>query len=426
MSRFSENSILDDRRGIPGLPGHVILLGNKFLKENKSIPNLYTITNATLLTKDEMYKLKLSLPNARKNNIVEFYRESDGTRYAIEFGYDIDSENKISRKYTNPHSKLYSAFSGKFVDSAKQHKSDELGHFKYLNVELSTIRFIQGIGLVLAEKAYTKIDGVSDPGVFEDNGAMGVVVNVDKLIHALRNKGMISEVKRKREEEHAPVPAFYEDELDSLIHKGDSAERIYSEEIKLALELQAKFKAFQDFKSVLDGNGKTGDKRHIIQIVSTYFQHKTILDAELNSMLVPKIKEMQDILEGRQPQQPIDTLLKEVDSIFLPSFERLLREIKDLSMYHPKLKKNFNVDINDLTAPEHALNMLHQHSTSAKFDTTEKLAELRRKQLAVLDADDDDFDGGSRLKQKKKTRKRTKKRNKKRNKSKRHKGYSRR
>lgn len=417
MSRVLENSILDDRRGIPGLPGYMILLGNKFLKKNKSIPNLYTATNATSLTKDEMYKLKLSLPNERKNTILEFYRESDGTRYAIEFGYDIDSEDRIASKYTNPHSELYSTFSGDFVDSAIQHKSYELGHFKYLNVELYTIRVFKGVGDVLMEERYIRIDGVSDPGVFEDKGAMGVVVNVDKLIHALRNKGMIS--KRKREEEHAPVPAFYEDELDSLIHKGDSAERIYSKEIKLALELQAKFDALKHFKSVLYDNRNPGDNRHIIQIVSTYFQHKTILDTELNSMLVPKIKDMQDILEGRQPQHRINTLLKEIDSIFLPSFQRLLSEIKRLSMYHPKLKKNFNVDINDLTAPEHALNMLHQHSTSAKFDTTEKLAELRRKQLEL---DGLDLEGGSRLKQKPKTRKRTKKRNK----SKRHKGYSRR
>jgi hypothetical protein len=66
--------------------------------------------------------------------------------------------------------------------------------------------------------------------------------------------------------------------------------------------------------------------------------------------------------------------------------------------------------------------MLYARSRLAKDNTTEELARLRRQQLAELDADDDDFDGGSRLKQKKKTRKRTKKRNK----SKRHKGYSRR
>jgi len=420
MSRFSDGSI---RRDIPGLPGDMIVLGNTLLKKNKGTPDLYTITNATSLTKGEIHVFKLDNPGITK--IVEFHGSNGRARYAIECRYDIDNEDIIASRYTNPHSKLYSAFSGKFVDSAKQHKSDELGHFKYLNVELYTISVFEGVGDVLMEDRYIRIDGVSDPGVFEDKGAMGVVVNVDKLIHALRNKGMISkpEVKRKREEEHAPVPAFYEDELDSLIHKGDSAERIYSEEIKLALELQAKFDALKHFKSVLYDNGNPGDNRHIIQIVSTYFQHKTILDAELNSMLVPKIKDMQDILEGRQPQHRINTLLKEIDSIFLPSFERLLSEIKRLSMYHPKLKKNFNVDINDLTAPEHALNMLHQHSTSAKFDTTEKLAELRRKQLVL---DGLDLEGGSRLKQKPKTRKRTKKRNKKRNKSKRHKGYSRR
>jgi hypothetical protein len=366
------------------------------------------------------------LDNPGITKIVEFRGSNGRARYAIECRYDIDYEDRIASKYTNPHSKLYSVFSGDFVDSAKQHKSDELGHFKYLNVELYTISVFEGVGDVLREERYIRIDGVSDPGVFEDKGAMGVVINLDKLIHALRNRGMISkpEVKRKREEEHVPVPAFYEDELDSLIHKGDSAKRIYSEEIKLALELQAKLDALKHFKSVLYDNRNPVDNSHIIKILSTYFQHKTILDTELNSMLVPKIKDMQDILEGRQPQHRINTLLKEIGSIFLPRFERLLNEIQTLSIYHPELKKYFNVDINDLTAPEHALNMLHQHSTSAKFDTTEKLAELRRKQLAVLDADDNDFDGGSRLKQKKKTRKRTTKRTKKRNKSKRHKGYS--
>ena len=422
MSRFSENSISHDRRGIPGLPGYMILLGNHPLKKDKGAQKSYTITHATPLTQIEMYELKLNLANKGVTKIVEFYRLSDGTRYAIECRYTHDTKNIKGRKYTNPNAALYTAFSGNFVDSAIQHKSDELRDSKYLTVELYTIRFIEGVGLVLEEKDYTEIDGGSDPGVIEDKGAMGVVVKVDKLIHALQKRRMISQPEgkpngKRKLEEQAPVPELLEDEIDDHIYRADSAKRIYSEEIKQTMKLQEKFDAFKEFYSVLYGKGDN----HIAKIVSTYLQHKTILDAELKSMLGPKIDEMQNILEGKQPQDRIYTLLQEIDEIFRPRFTQLLTDIQTLSKYHPKLKKHFPVDIKDLTKPEQALSMLHQHSASAKFDTTEELARLN----AGLYDNDDEFEGGSRTKQKKKTRKRNKKQIK-RNKSKRHKGYSRR
>jgi hypothetical protein len=189
------------------------------------------------------------------------------------------------------------------------------------------------------------------------------------------------------------------------------------------LELQAKFKAFEDFKKVLYGNKNPGDISHIANIVSTYLQNIRNFDADLKRNLNPIIDEMQVIL-NRPPalKNHIDTLLKEIDSIFLPRFTQFLTDIQTLSIHYPNLQKYFTVDINDLTKPTDALKMLYARSRLAKDNTTEELARLRRQQLAELDADDDDFDGGSRLKQKKKTRKRTKKRNK----SKRHKGYSRR
>jgi hypothetical protein len=277
----------------------------------------------------------------------------------------------------------------------------------------------------LTEPHYIEIDRVSDPGVFEDVGAMGVV-NVDKLISTLHNKGMIGKPNGKRKlelEEQAPVPEFYDNDLEYLIDRAVNSERIYSEEIKLALELQAKFKAFEDFKKVLYGNKNPGDISHIANIVSTYLQNIRNFDADLKRNLNPIIDEMQVIL-NRPPalKNHIDTLLKEIDSIFLPRFTQFLTDIQTLSIHYPNLQKYFTVDINDLTKPTDALKMLYARSRLAKDNTTEELARLRRQQLAELDADDDDFDGGSRLKQKKKTRKRTKKRNK----SKRHKGYSRR
>ena len=422
MSRFSDGSI---RRDIPGLPEYMIVLGNHhFIKKNKYIPNSYIpVTHVTPLKQDETNVIELAGPGVTK--IIEFYRVSDGARYAIECRYTHDYKNKITRKYTNPHSALYNVFSGNFVASAIQHKLDKLRDFKNFSVELYTITSIRGEGDVLTEPHYIEIDRVSDPGVFEDVGAMGVV-NVDKLISTLHNKGMIGKPNGKRKlelEEQAPVPEFYDNDLEYLIDRAVNSERIYSEEIKLALELQAKFKAFEDFKKVLYGNKNQGDISHIANIVSTYLQNIRNFDADLKRNLNPIIDEMQGIL-NRPPalKNHIDTLLKEIDSIFLPRFTQFLTDIQTLSIHYPNLQKYFTVDINDLTKPTDALKMLYARSRLAKDNTTEELARLRRQQLAELDADDDDFDGGSRLKQKKKTRKRTKKRNK----SKRHKGYSRR
>jgi hypothetical protein len=71
------------------------------------------------------------------------------------------------------------------------------------------------------------------------------------------------------------------------------------------------------------------------------------------------------------------------------------------------------INLDDLTKLQQLLDRLTQLFASSKLTKTEELFQL---------TNPEEFEGGSRLKQKKKTRKRTKKRNK----SKRHKGYSRR
>ena len=113
----------------------------------------------------------------------------------------------------------------------------------------------------------------------------------------------------------------------------------------------------------------------------------------------------------------INESLQVIKGIFLPKLMFLLNDIQSLVENHPLLGKYVIVDLDDLTEIEQELGKLTQLLASSKLYKTDKLSAL---------TDEPEFEGGSRMKQKKKTRKRTKKRNKKRNKSKRHKGYSRR
>jgi len=109
----------------------------------------------------------------------------------------------------------------------------------------------------------------------------------------------------------------------------------------------------------------------------------------------------------------INKSLQIIKGIFLPKLMVLLNNIQSLVENHPLTRQYVIVDLDNLTTLEQALDRLTQFLASSKLIKNQELQAL---ELAS------DFDGGSRLKQKKRTRKRTKKRNK----SKRHKGYSRR
>jgi hypothetical protein len=113
----------------------------------------------------------------------------------------------------------------------------------------------------------------------------------------------------------------------------------------------------------------------------------------------------------------INESLQTIKGIFLPKLMVLLNGIQSLVENHPLTREYVIVDLDNITTLEQALDRLTQFLASSKLIKNQELQAL---ELAS------DFDGGSRLKQKKRTRKRTKKQNKKRNKSKRHKGYSRR
>jgi hypothetical protein len=113
----------------------------------------------------------------------------------------------------------------------------------------------------------------------------------------------------------------------------------------------------------------------------------------------------------------INESLQKIKGIFLPELMVLLNNIQSLVENHPLTRQYVIVDLDNLTTLEQALDRLTQLLASSKLSKNQELQALTHA---------DDFEGGSRVKNKKKTRKRTKKRNKKRNKSKRHKGYSRR
>ena len=240
MSRFSDGSIMPEYR---------ILFGNPLLKEDKNRPNLYTITHATPLTQPEMHKFNLAGPGITK--ILEFQYLSSGARYAIECKFTFNYKNTKGRNLINPHKELYHVFDGAFVASAIQDKSDELKYSKYLQVNVYTIRHVGRVGLVLEETDYTEIDGGSHPGVIEDDGHMGVNVNVENMIRALYDRGNIGKSGVKRERDEEPVPDLYEDKLADDINEARMAQTIYSEEIKQLLKLQEKFDALKHFYSVL-------------------------------------------------------------------------------------------------------------------------------------------------------------------------------
>jgi hypothetical protein len=116
---------------------------------------------------------------------------------------------------------------------------------------------------------------------------------------------------------------------------------------------------------------------------------------------------------SREKLNSINQSLQIIKGIFLPKLMDFLKEIQLLAEYHPLLAEYVIINLDDLTKLQQLLDRLTQLFASSKLTKTEELFQL---------TNPEEFEGGSRLKQKKKTRKRTKKRNK----SKRHKGYSRR
>ena len=169
-------------------------------------------------------------------------------------------------------------------------------------------------------------------------------------------------------------------------------------------------------------NDKVWMNHYHAGMAASYLMNKEQLDLTFTKLIEPEIQNIKDIIDDRTGVSPeklssINESLQKIKRAFLPKLMDLLKAIQSLVKNHPFTRRHVIIDLDNLTELEQALDRLTQLLASSKLSKNQELTALTHA---------DDFEGGSRVKNKKKTRKRTKKRNKKRNKSKRHKGYSRR